>query len=158
MIQNLSKISVEYNSTNQRLKIAIIKSNYHSDITNRLEKACKKHLIDNGVKRNHITTFEVPGSWEIPLVAKKIASSKKFDGIITIGVIIKGETYHFEMIANESARALMDISLEFNLPIALEILAVYNLEQARKRSLRKYNKGIEAAKALLETIKTLSKL
>lgn len=158
MIQDLSKNTKEYSKTNSRLKIAIVKSNYYPDVTGRLEKACKDYLLASGVKKNNISTFTVPGSWEIPLAVKKVASSKKFNGIITFGVILKGETYHFEMIANECARTLMAISLESNIPITLEILAVYNLEQARKRSTEKYNKGIEAAQTLLETINTISKL
>mgnify|MGYP001571510777 CR=1 FL=1 len=158
MIQNPSKNLPEYDRSNQKLKIAIVKSLYHQDLTKSLEQACKEYLIACGVKENNIATFEVPGSWEIPLTTKNIAKSKRFDGIIAFGIIIKGETYHFEILANECARALMDIALEFNIPITFEILTTYNLEQAKKRSMGKYNKGKEAAKSLLETIKTLSKL
>lgn len=158
MIKDFSKGTKKYSKENTDLKIAIVRSNYHSDLTKSLEKACKGYLVDYGVKENHITTFEVPGSWEIPLTTKKIALTKKFDGIIAFGVIIKGETYHFEILANECARALMDLSLQFNIPITFEVLTTYNLEQAKKRSMGKYNKGKEAAKALLETIKAQSKL
>lgn len=158
MIKDLSKTSVKYDKLNQNLKIAIVRSNYHPDLTKRLESSCKEYLIAGGVKEKNIKVFEVPGSWEIPLITKNIASSKKFDGIITFGIIIKGETYHFEILANECARALMDISLKFNVPLTFEVLATYNLEQAKKRSGNKYNKGHEAAKTLLETIKSLSKL
>ncbi|MBI2330114.1 6,7-dimethyl-8-ribityllumazine synthase [Candidatus Daviesbacteria bacterium] len=158
MIKDFSKNAKEYSTANSKLKIAIVKSNYYPDLTENLEKACKDYLLANGVKESNISTYTVPGSWEIPLTVKKAASSKKFDGIITFGIILKGETYHFEMIANECARALMDISLEFNIPVTLEVLAVYNLKQAEKRSMGKYNRGIEAARTLLETIKVLSKL
>ncbi|MDP3948187.1 MAG: 6,7-dimethyl-8-ribityllumazine synthase [bacterium] len=155
MIQ-ISNNLTEYNRDNQKLKVAIVKSLYHKDLTQSMEKSCRESLFASGVK--NITTFEVPGAWEIPLVAKKIAETKKFDGIIALGIIIKGETYHFELLVNECARTLMDISLKFNIPITFEILATYNLEQARKRSTGKYNKGIEAAKTLIETLKTLSKI
>lgn len=158
MIQDLSKNSPAYNKDSQGLKVAIVKSNYHPDLTKSLEKACREYLINCGVRTDNITTFDAPGAWEIPIVIKKIASTGTFDGIIAFGVIIKGETYHFEILANECARSLMNISLDFNIPITFEILATYNLKQARKRSIGKYNKGIEAAKTLLETIKTLSKL
>ncbi|MBI2019219.1 6,7-dimethyl-8-ribityllumazine synthase [Candidatus Daviesbacteria bacterium] len=157
MIKQHQKLT-RFDTLNQKLKIAIIRSNYHKDLTQSMERACRKHLAASGVSENNITTFEVSGSWEIPLIAKNIAASEKFDGIIAFGIILKGETYHFEMIANECTRALMKISLEFNIPVTLEILAVYNLQQARKRSIGKYNKGIEAASTLLETIKTLSKI
>lgn len=157
MIQ-VSQNLVEDDKSHQNLKVAIVKSNYYQDLTGNMEKACKKALISYGVKEENITTFEVPGSWEIPLTVKKIAESQKFDGVIAFGVIIKGETYHFEILATEVVRALMDLSLKFNIPITFEILATYNLAQAKKRSSGKYNKGLEAAQTLLKTIQTLSKI
>lgn len=158
MIKDLSKNTKEYNKNNSRLKIAIVKSNYYPDLTKSLEKACKDTLLASGVKEGNISSYTVPGSWEIPLLVKKVASGKKFDGIITFGIIIKGETYHFEMIANECARAIMTISLESDIPITLEIIAAYSLVQARKRSTGKHNKGIEAAQTIIETINITSKL
>ena len=157
MIKSFSK-NIHKTKVNSKLKIAIVRGDYHKDLTKSLERACIEYLIISGVKTENIGTFAVPGSWEIPLLVKKIASSKKFDGIVAFGVIVKGETYHFEMIANECARALMNSALEFNIPVTFEVLAVYNLEQAQKRSTGKYNKGIEAAKAVLKTIRELSKL
>ncbi len=156
MIQ-ISDGPAENKPDNQKLKVAIVKSLYHKDLTQSLENSCREYLVTSGIKKDNITTFEVPGSWEIPLATQTAAASKKFDGIIAFGIIIKGETYHFEILATESARALMDISLKFDIPIIFEILATYNLEQAKKRSIGKYNKGIEAAKTLLKTIQTLSK-
>lgn len=158
MIKDYSKSKIEYKKSNSRLKLAIVRSNYHQNVTEGLEKACRQHLISSGVKEENIQTFEMPGSWEIPIMIKKIAESKKFDGIVAFGIIVKGDTYHFEMIANECSRALMDISLEYKLPITFEVLAVYKLEQAVKRSIGKLNKGIEAASTILKTIKELSKL
>lgn len=158
MIKKLSENLAAHKSGNQKLKIAIIRSNYHQDLTESLEKTCRKHLTLSGIKEKNITTYEVLGSWEIPLITKRAAISKKFDGIIAFGIIIKGETYHFELIANECARALMNIALELNTPVVFEVLAVFNLNQAKKRTTGKYNKGIEAAKTLLSTIETLSKL
>lgn len=158
MIKNLSKNLPEQSNDSQNYKIAIVRSNYHQNLTESLEKACRNYLIDSGVLENNITTFEIPGSWELPIIAKKAAASKKFDAIAAFGIIIKGETYHFELIANECAKALMNIALEFYIPVAFEVLAVYNLEQAKKRSIGKYNKGIEAAKTALETIRALSKI
>ncbi|EKD95997.1 MAG: 6,7-dimethyl-8-ribityllumazine synthase [uncultured bacterium] len=156
MIQTSQSLA-EYSKRNHEFKIAIVKSLYHQDLTNSLEQACRKHLIASGVREKNIITFEVPGSWEIPIVAKNLAEVKKFDGIVAFGIIIKGETYHFEILAEECARALMNIALESNIPVIFEILTTYNLEQARKRSMGKYNKGKEGAFALLKTIKTLSK-
>lgn len=140
------------------LKIAIVKSNYYPHLTKSLEEGCRKYLVAKGIKEPNIKTFNVAGSWEIPLITKKIVSKKTFDGIVALGVIIKGETYHFELIANQCSRALMDISLEFNIPITFEVLSTFDLEQAEQRSKGKYNKGIEAAKTILETIKELSRI
>ncbi len=147
MTQNLSK-----------LKIAIVRSNYHLNLTKNMADTCKKELIENGIPENNIITVEVPGSWEIPLVMKNLAKKQIFDGMVACGIIMKGDTYHFEILAEECTRSLMNISLEFNIPIAFEILTTYNLSQAKKRSTGKLNKGIEAAKTLLETIKILSKV
>lgn len=156
MIKTLSKSGL--NKSNQKLSIAIVRSSYYPNLCKNLERACRKQLIASGVSKRNIETFAVPGSWEIPLIVKKIAQAKKFDGIVALGVIIKGETYHFELIANECARALMNLALEFDIPITFEVLAVHNLEQAKKRSTGNLNKGIEAAKSLLETINVLSKI
>lgn len=158
MIPDLSQVKKQYYKNNSRLKVAIVRSNYHARLTKSLETACREYLTSCGVKEDRIAIYEVPGSWEIPLVAKNIARSKKFDAMIALGVIVKGDTYHFELIANECARALMNISLEFNIPVTFEVLATYSLKQAEKRSMGKYNKGIEAAKTLLDTIKILNKV
>lgn len=158
MIQSTPQKTTTYDKANKRVKVAIIRSNFHANLTKSMEQACKNYLVSSGIKESNIKTFEVPGSWEIPLIAKKIAELKKFDGIVVLGVVIKGETYHFEIIANECARALMTIALDFNVPIAFEVLATFNLDQAEKRAVGRLNKGIEAAKSLLETIKELSKL
>lgn len=158
MIQKLSGKTNKYNKSYQKLNIAIIRSNYHEGFTKSMEDACRKTLSQAGVNESNIKTFEVPGSWEIPLIAQNIAKLNKFDGIVAFGVILKGETYHFELIANECARALLDIALEFNIPVTFEVLAVYSLDQAKKRTTGKYNKGIEAASSLLSTIKVLSQL
>lgn len=140
-------------------RIAIIKTDYHEALVSLLEKHAIATLINNGVEKDNITSFTAPGSWEIPLLAQSAAESKKFDAIITFGVVVKGETYHFEMIANESARALMQISLDYGIPVALEILAVFDKKQAEERaSDNDTNKGIEAANAVLQTLIEKSKI
>lgn len=154
MIKKLSK-KIQYNIENKGYKIAIVKSNYHASLTTKLEKACGKKLIQSGVLEENIKTFDVPGSWEIPLIVKKLAISKKFDGIVAFGIILKGETHHFEAISNEVSRSLMEIALTYLIPTTFEVLAVYSLDHAEKRSSGKYNKGIEAAETVLKTIKAL---
>lgn len=141
---------------NKMPKIAIVTSLYHSELTKSMEKACIDVLLQAGVKKSNISVFNAPGSWEIPIITQHAASSKKFDGIAAFGLILKGETYHFEMIANECARGLMNISLAYHIPIALEVLAVYDMKQALARTKGDRNKGIEAAQALLAAIQVMA--
>lgn len=153
-----SKFRVKRKKINSKLKIAIVRSNYYPDLAQSLEKACYEHLITSGVLEENIKTYKVSGSWEIPLIVKKVLEKNHFDGIVALGVIIKGETYHFELIASEVTRSLMELSLKTNTPIAFEILATFNLKQAKDRALGENNKGIEAALTILEMINTIKKI
>lgn len=140
----------------KNLRIAIVRTDYHQEWNDNLTKYCTETLVNNGVLAANVKAFSVPGSWEIPLMAQKLAKSQQFDAIVTFGVIIKGDTYHFEMLANEVARALMQLSLDYSLPIALEVLAMYSNEQAEARAGdNEQNKGIEAAVAVLKALQAL---
>lgn len=140
----------------RKLKIAIVRANYHTNLVTNLESYARMTLTNAGVQEKNVTTVVVPGSWEIPIVVQKHAESKKFDGIITLGIIVKGETYHFELIANEVTSALMELSIQNHLPIAYEVLAVSDLKHAQARAgVNTHNKGIEAANAILQTIGVL---
>ncbi len=147
----------------KKLRIAIVRANYHKDLVDNLESCARLTLTNAGVNEKNIQTIVVPGSWEIPIVLQKLAESKKLkpDGIIALGVIVKGETFHFELIANEVTSALMQLSIDNHIPIAYEVLAVPELKHAQVRAgMDTNNKGIEAANALLQTIgilKTLKK-
>ena len=141
------------------LKIAIIRSEFNPLITKNLEQYCLKTLKQQGVKRSNIATFLVPGALEIPIAAKLLAKDKRYNVIIALGAIIKGETYHFELVANECARGCIDVVLEYEIPVIFEVLATHTLEQAQIRSNNdKNNKGIEAAVAALKICATLSKI
>jgi 6,7-dimethyl-8-ribityllumazine synthase len=96
---------------------------------------------------------------EIPLIAKKVAKRNTYDAIITFGAIIKGKTYHFEQIANECARGCMEVSLQYEVPVIFEVLAVYNIQDAIERATRREeNKGVEAALTALQMIKVISNI
>lgn len=143
----------------QDINIAIISSSFREEVADSLEKNCIETLIAKGVQKNNIALFRVPGSLEIPLVAKKIAKKGTCDAIITFGAIVKGDTYHFEQIANECARLCMQVSYDFEIPVIFEVLAVYDLQDAVNRATRKKeNKGIEAALTALEMIRVLKTL
>lgn len=143
----------------KQIKIAIISSSFRKEVADNLEKHCLATLKDKGLTDKQIDIFRVPGSLEIPLIAKKIARKNRYDAIITFGAIVKGKTYHFEQIANECARGCMQVSLEYEIPVIFEVLAVYDLQDAIERATRKQeNKGVEAALTALEMIKIISKI
>jgi 6,7-dimethyl-8-ribityllumazine synthase len=139
-----------------KLKIAIVQSTYHAELNGNMTNYCQEVLIQNGIPEANIGIYYAPGSWEVPLIVEKLAKSKRFDAIVAFSIIIKGDTYHFDMIANEVARALMNSMINHQIPIGFEVLAVNSLEQAEARaSNNNYNKGIEAGNAILKTLKTL---
>lgn len=145
--------------TRSKIKIAIVGSNFQKTITDTLEANCIKTLNQNGISKEQITVIRVPGSLEIPLAAKKLAKKSIYDAIIALGAIHKGDTHHFELIANECARGCMDVSLQHEVPVIFEVLAVYNIKDAIDRATReKENRGVEAALSALTTIDALSKL
>ena len=129
-------------------KILIVLSNYYKDIGNSLLEEAKKILDKNSINYNVLLA---PGSFEIPFIINK--NIKKYDGFIALGCIIKGETYHFNIIANECSRKIMDISIYHNKPIGFGILTCINMEQALKRcEPNKKNKGYEAALACIKLL------
>ncbi len=141
----------------KRVRIAIIGSSFREEVTRELEKRCIATLERKGVPRANVDVFRVPGSMEIPLLAKKLAAKREYDALVVFGAIVKGKTYHFEQIANECARGCMDVSLQYEIPVIFEVLAVYDLADAMERATRKReNKGVEAAYSALRMIEILS--
>lgn len=140
-------------------RIAIVKTDYYVQLNQNLEDTCRDTLMKYEISEKNIDTFVAPGSWELPLIAQAVAKTGQFDAIISFGIIVKGDTYHFEMIANECARALMQLSLDYSIPVAIEVLAVNNLKQAEERASQDdKNKGIEGAMAVLKALQMLHKI
>ena len=132
-------------------KFAIILSRYNDEIGNELLKNTHESLLTNGTKIKNIKLFRVPGALEIPIIANTLALKNKFDAIIALGVVIKGETPHFDLVTRECYRGLMDISLCSDTPIIFGVLATNNLKQAKDRTAKsKMNKGREFAEAAIE--------
>ncbi len=130
-------------------KILIVASNYYEEISNQLLLGATNTLIENKCVYEIINA---PGCFEIPYLIKKNHSN--FSGFVALGCIIKGETYHFELIANDVSRKIMDVSLEIMKPIGFGVLTCYNYEQAKARSnIEEKNKGREAALACVELMK-----
>ena len=135
------------------LKIAIAQARFNQKITHALVKGAVKALKKSSIDDKDIEIFQVPGSFEVPLICQKLAESKKFDGIITIGAIIKGETAHFDYISQAATSGIMKVMLNQDMPITFGIITTYDLAQAKKRARNnKNNKGYEAAMALVEMI------
>jgi 6,7-dimethyl-8-ribityllumazine synthase len=136
-----------------RLKIAIVVSKFNHDITGKMLVGAAETLMKNKVKEANIQTVWAPGAFEIPLACQKLAQKKKYDGIIALGCVIKGDTEHYYFVAGEASRGVMDVMLKYDIPIGFGIITTNNLKQAKDRSGVKNNKGAESAQAVLEMLK-----
>ncbi len=128
------------------LKIAIVVSQFNREITQEMLKAAQEQLRQSGV--SDVTVIWVPGAFELPAMVKRLAQSGRYDGILPLGCVIKGETAHFEHIARAVTDGLMRVTLECDTPIVFGVLTTYTEEQAWAR----ISKGAEAAKSLIELI------
>lgn len=136
---------------NSKLKIAIIVSRFNEFITKRLLESALETLAQAGIPKNHIAVFWVPGALEIPFFCKKAAMAKKWDALIALACVIRGQTHHFECVSEEVTRGISQAALETGIPMATAVLTVDNLEQAIDRAgLKAGNKGADAALAALE--------
>jgi 6,7-dimethyl-8-ribityllumazine synthase len=126
-----------------------VASSFNDFITKDLLKACLAELHAAGLKDNQITTVWVPGSFEIPVVALKLAKRKDIDAVICLGAVIRGDTYHFEVVANECSRGIMEVALLTAKPVIMGVLTTDTLGQARARATHKDNKGRDCAQTAL---------
>ena len=141
------------------LKFAVIVSRFNEFITNKLLDGAVDALLRHGASEENIDVIKVPGSFEIPLVAKKIAKKKSYDAIICLGTIIRGATPHFEYVASEAAKGIALVSLEAEIPVAFGIITADTIEQAIERAGTKSgNKGWDAALVAVEMAQLLKKL
>lgn len=129
------------------LRIGIVQARFNEEFGKSSLDACLAELQKLGVAESDTLVCTVPGALEVPLVLMKLADSGEFDALIAIGTIIKGETYHFEVVCNESARGISEVSLELGIPVANAILTTYTEEQTRQRAAEK---GAEAARVAVE--------
>ncbi|MFH1645503.1 MAG: 6,7-dimethyl-8-ribityllumazine synthase [Candidatus Omnitrophota bacterium] len=144
---------IEGNLIAKGKSFGIIASRFNEFMTRKLVDGCVDALVRHGVKDSEIELAWVPGSFEIPLLAKKMAQSKKYDAIICLGTIIRGDTPHFDFVANESAKGIAQVSLETGVPAVFGIITADNLEQAIKRAGSKEgNKGADAALSAIEMV------
>jgi 6,7-dimethyl-8-ribityllumazine synthase len=139
----------------QGLRVGIVQARFNQGITNALAQACTEELVTLGVAAEAVHHVQVAGALEVPLALKAMAASGRFDTLIALGCVIRGETYHFELVCNESASGVTRVALDHNIPIANAILTTENLSQAVARQ---DEKGRDAARVAIEMAHLLKEL
>ena len=137
------------------LNIGIVQARFNAAVTDALAAACKGELLRLGVVEKHIHMVQVPGALEVPLALQALAEQDRYDALIALGCIIRGETYHFELVANESGAGVSRVSLDAQLPIANAILTTENMAQAVARQ---EEKGRDAARVAVEMANLMDSL
>lgn len=141
-------------------RVAIVVARFNNFINDSLVNGALDVLIRQGqIKDDNITLVKVPGAIEMPLVCKKLAKTGNFDAIVALGCVIRGGTYHFDLVANQNSSSMANVMMDFEVPIAFGVLTTENIEQAIERAGTKAgNKGAEAALSALEMINVLQQL
>ncbi len=152
--------SATLDSTDRRmngrsLRIGIVQARFNEDVTNALAQACRAELLALGVAERNIELVQVPGALEVPVALMAMAEKLKYDALVALGCIIRGETYHFELVANESGAGVSRVALDFQLPIANAILTTEDLAQAVARQ---HDKGRDAARVAVEMANLLDSI
>ena len=131
----------------KKLVIGLVQSRFNAGVTDALALACREELIELGVQAKNIDHVQVPGALEIGLALQAMADNDKYDALVALGCIVRGETYHFELVANESGAAVTRVALDYGIPIANAILTTESLDQAVARQVEK---GRDAAHVAVE--------
>ncbi len=135
------------------LKIGIVQARFNESITNTLFNSCRDELLKLGVKSDNVDHVTVPGALEVPIALQTLADTDQYDALVALGCIIRGETYHFELVANESGAGVTRLALDYRLPIANAIITTENMEQAIARQVEK---GRDAARVAVEMANLLN--
>lgn len=140
-------------------RFGIVASRFNQRVVEPLLEGALDALAQHGIGENAVTVVRVPGAFEIPLVAQRLAATGKFDAVITLGAVVRGDTPHFEYVAGECARGIAKVGLDFSLPVIFGVLTVDDMDQAMARAGgREGNKGYDAALAALEMVALLRSL
>lgn len=149
----------EGNLTVKDARIVLLVARFNSFVVESLLEGAVDALVRHGADRRDLHIVRVPGAFEMPLVAKRLAASKNYDAIIALGAVIRGGTPHFEYVAGECTKGLAQVGLEYDIPLAFGVLTVDSIEQAIERAGTKAgNKGVEAAMSAIEMINLLRNL
>ena len=147
--------STDQRLNGKRLKIGIVQARFNASVTDELAQACKDELVALGVSDKDIDHITVPGALEVAIALQAMAEKTKYDALVALGCIIRGETYHFELVANESGAAVTRIALDYQLPIANAILTTEDMRQAVARQVEK---GRDAARVAVEMANLLESI
>ena len=137
------------------LKIGICISKFNYEFVNQLETSIVNELLKKGVDERNISSFYVPGALELPLLLSRCCKANKFDALVAVGAVIRGETYHFEIVSDQSALGLMNVQLQNDIPIMNAILTTNNDAETKARV---STKGAEVVNGLFETLDTLNQI
>lgn len=150
---------IEGEVTGRGLRFAIIVGRYNSFVTERLLAGALDALTSRETDPENIAVFKVPGSFEIPQMARRVAEQREYDAIICLGALIRGQTLHFQIISEECARGLQQVAAHFNVPITFGVITAENMEQAVDRAgAKSENKGWEASMAAMEMANLFKRL
>lgn len=150
---------VEGNLLAKGKKFAIIGSRFNEFITSKLIGGAKDALIRHGVETTDIVQYWVPGAFELPLIAKKVAKTQKFDAVICLGAVIRGATSHYDLVCNEAAKGIASVSLETEVPVMFGVITTDSIEQAIERAGTKAgNKGFDAAISAIEMVNLIDEI
>jgi 6,7-dimethyl-8-ribityllumazine synthase len=151
--KNLSDHDLPVIKSAGKLRIALLVSEWNSEITHSMSDAALKTLVECGILPDHVLVYDVPGSFELPLAAQFFCQSGSVDAIICIGCVIQGETRHFEFISHAVANGISRVGLDYGMPVIFGVLTTDSYQQALERAGGKHgNKGVEAAVAALKML------
>ncbi|MDD6550699.1 MAG: 6,7-dimethyl-8-ribityllumazine synthase [Lachnospiraceae bacterium] len=143
----------------ENMKVAIVASRFNEIIVNKLLGGALDGLVRHGVREDNITAMWVPGAFEIPVIAKRLALSNKYDAVICVGAVIRGSTSHYEMVCNEVSKGIAQTSLETGVPVLFGVITTDNIEQAVERAGSKAgNKGYDCATSAIEMVNLMRQI
>lgn len=140
-------------------RIAVVASRFNESVTTRLAEGAVEALLRHGAHFDDVDVLWVPGAWELPVLVRRVLATGRYDGVVAVGAVIRGETPHFDIVAGEAARGLTDAMRDFDAPVTLGLLTTDTLAQAEARAGGDHgNKGWDAAVALLEVLDLVDRL
>jgi 6,7-dimethyl-8-ribityllumazine synthase len=140
-------------------RIAVVASRFNESVTTRLAEGAVEALVRHGARFDDVDVLWAPGAWELPILVRRALATGRYDGVVAVGAVIRGETPHFDIVAGEAARGLNDAMRDFDAPVTLGLLTTDTLVQAEARAGGAHgNKGWDAALALLEVLDLVDRL